>query len=169
MFFPSFEEVIAALNDNIVNGISYLPREYKDQILSPNKYNYHKLFLPQISAIFLNQENVFLKDKKVRQALAYLINKKEIVDTYLEDEAQVIDSPILPMSFAFKSDIKKYEPSLEKAESLLNEAGWKIVEITEEQINTAKNTIENEEASEEEKKRSSKNIRYGRRAMEEKR
>jgi len=164
MFFPSFEETIAALNNNVINGISYLPREYNDQILSPLKYNYHKLFLPQITAIFLNQEkNIFLKDKSVRQALAYLLNKKEIIQTYLEEEAHIIDSPILPTSFAFKNDIKKYDVDFEKADSLLNEGGWKLAEITEDQINEAKNKIKNEngESTEEEIKEAQKLVDIG--------
>jgi len=164
MFFPSFEEAIVALNNNIINGISYLPREYKDQILSPLKYNYHKLFLPQITAIFLNQEkNIFLKEKSIRQALAYLINKKEIIETYLEEEAHIIDGPILPTSFAFKNDIKKYDTDFEKADSLLNEADWKLVEITEDQINEAKDKIKNEngEATEEEVKEAQKLVDIG--------
>ena len=164
VFFPSFEEAMAALNENSIDGISYLPRELKEQILTPLKYNYHKLLLPQITAIFFNQEkNSILKSKPVRQALAYSINRDEVIQNYLAGEANKIDGPILPSSFAFKSDIKKYEIDQGKADSLLDEAGWKLVEVIEEETKKAQETINNEseEVNEEQKSEAQKILDIG--------
>ncbi|MCK4554604.1 hypothetical protein KAU19_06640, partial [Candidatus Parcubacteria bacterium] len=88
-----------------------------------------------ITAVFFNQEaNSALKDKKVRQALSLAIDKNQIINEALGGEARLISSPILPDSFAYNKDIKKYSYNIEAASALLDEAGWKIVELTDEDI-----------------------------------
>ena len=39
----SFEEAIGALNDNLVDGISYLPQELRGDIATPKTYNFHNV------------------------------------------------------------------------------------------------------------------------------
>ena len=81
-----------------------------------NGYNY----------IGWNLNNEKFKDKKVRQALTYGFNRKAFTDSYYKGYAEVINGPILPMSWAYTDDLNKYEYNVEKANELLDEAGWKI-------------------------------------------
>ncbi|MDD5032354.1 MAG: ABC transporter substrate-binding protein, partial [Patescibacteria group bacterium] len=134
-FFPSFEEAVAALNGNNINGLSYLPSALKESLISKDSLNFHKLNQPQITAIFLNQKNnPALADKKVRQALAFALSKSEIVSSVFGEDAYLIDGPILPNSFAYNQEMKKYKFGPEEAEKLLAEAGWAKVDITGEEI-----------------------------------
>ncbi|MFH0891581.1 MAG: ABC transporter substrate-binding protein [Candidatus Falkowbacteria bacterium] len=134
-FFASFEEAVEALNNKAINGISYLPRENKEDIITPKTYNYHKLYLPQLTLIYLNQKkNPALGDKAVRQALFYAIDRNGIINDVLSSDAYSVNGPILPSSFAYNETIEKYEYNREKAGELLDNTDWKLVEITEEII-----------------------------------
>lgn len=66
-----------------------------------------------------------LGDKRVRQAMSYAINKEAIVKDILQGQAVVADGLF---SKAFDSwaaqDIRRYEFNLEKARTLLREAGY---------------------------------------------
>ena len=138
VFFPSFEEAVAALNNNVVSGLSYLPPELKTSIQIPKAYNFYKLFLPQITALFFNQNNnAALGDKAVRQAMAYSIDRQTIVNKILKSEAYIVDSPILPNSFAYNPDIKKYDYNPTTASELLDSVDWKENEITQDEYDQA--------------------------------
>ena len=129
--FANSQEAILALNNNLINGVSYLLEQDKSQVASQDSLNFYNLNYSKISAIFLNtKSNTALADKKIRQALAYAIDKHSLIDEVLGGNARIIDSPILPDSFAYYKDIKKYDYNVATSSRLLNEAGWKIVELT---------------------------------------
>ncbi|KJB88982.1 ABC transporter substrate-binding protein [Paenibacillus sp. E194] len=66
------------------------------------------------------------KDKRVRQALTYGLNRQEIVDAVYQGYADVIDVPQSKQSWSYTDDVTKYNFDLEKAKQLLDEAGWKV-------------------------------------------
>lgn len=142
LFFVNYEEAINALNQNIVNAISYLPQEYHSQIVSKESYNFHRIILPQITTIFFNQKNnEVLKDKDFRRALAIAINKEEIEKNF-DGQISMIDGPFLPDSFGYNPDIKKYDFNQVEARKIFDEKDWKIAEINEEDLKTAQAEIE---------------------------
>ena len=71
-----------------------------------------------------NSLDVF-KDKKVRQALAYAIDRQSIVDGILNGYGMVAAEPYREDFWACPSDINLYELNKEKAISLLEESGFK--------------------------------------------
>jgi peptide/nickel transport system substrate-binding protein len=134
-FFINFEEAVVAMNENQINGISYLPLNIKENLVSQDSLFFYQINFPQINAIFFNQKNnEILADKKVRQALAYAINKNEIISTVYKEEAYLIDGPILPNNFAYNKEEKKYKYNLEEAKKLLADAGWAKATTTEDDI-----------------------------------
>jgi len=130
-FFVAPEEMIAALNNNKIDAASYLAPEYYNEVIAPNSFNFHQLSLPQISGLFfnLNNDSLVVSSPNVRQALAYAIDKRTMVEEVLPHQAQVIDGPILPNSFAFNDQINTYNYNPEKAKALLAEAGWELKTI----------------------------------------
>lgn len=142
-FYPNTDEIISDLNNQMIDGISYLPPEYKDSILTPNSYNFQKLFLPQLTLIFFNQEhNVALADKALRQALAFAINRNSIVNDVLLGDAYVVNGPILQNNFAYDQGIKKYDYNYETADKLLQGIDWKTEEISAEQVKAAEANLQ---------------------------
>ncbi|MBW9156571.1 ABC transporter substrate-binding protein [Clostridium tagluense] len=74
--------------------------------------------------IGLNLKNEKFKDKKVRQALAYGLNRKGFIDARYKGYADVCNVPMSRVSWAYTQDINKYEYNPEKANQLLEAAGW---------------------------------------------
>lgn len=67
----------------------------------------------------------FFGDKKVRQALSYAINRKEIVDQFLLGYGSLCNSPISEIFVSeFDSSLTGFEYNPDKAKQLLKESGW---------------------------------------------
>ncbi|HDR4715165.1 ABC transporter substrate-binding protein [Bacillus cereus] len=82
---------------------------------------------PSFSYIYMNNNKPYLKDKKVRQALIYGLDRKKYVDTALKGYGTVANVPIHPTSWAYTEEgVNKYEYDKGKAKKLLDEAGWKV-------------------------------------------
>ncbi|MGD8191366.1 ABC transporter substrate-binding protein [Brevibacillus ginsengisoli] len=82
---------------------------------------------PVYSYIEFNHKKPYFKDKRVRQALIYGLNRKQIIDTFYQGYGEVANVPTPPTSWAFNDEgINKYEYNLDKAKQLLDEAGWKV-------------------------------------------
>lgn len=76
--------------------------------------------------VLLNNKNPMFSDVKVRQALAYGIDRANIDKASYGKYAQVINQPLPVVSWAYTTEGMtdyKYDP--EKAAKLLDEAGWK--------------------------------------------
>jgi peptide/nickel transport system substrate-binding protein len=64
-------------------------------------------------------------DKRVRQALAYALNRQLIVDNLLKGEGVIAQTPIIPVTYYYNPEVEgqfAYDP--EKAKALLEEAGF---------------------------------------------
>lgn len=73
----------------------------------------------------MNSNREFFKDKKVRQAITYAINRKGMVTSLLEDHGQVVNAPLSLAGWAYpESGLNNYEYNVEKAKELLKDAGW---------------------------------------------
>ncbi len=75
--------------------------------------------------IFVNPKLPFFQDRPTRQALLYALDRQKIVDRLLNGAGYVLDSPILPNSWAFSPDAKRYAYDPGQAKALLEKAGWK--------------------------------------------
>jgi len=71
-----------------------------------------------------NLEHPLFKEKKVRQALSYALNKEELIQGVLLGFGQSATGPFPPASWAYNQEIKDYPYQLETAKKLLAESGW---------------------------------------------
>jgi peptide/nickel transport system substrate-binding protein len=80
---------------------------------------------PGANIVYLgfNAESEFIKDARVRQAIAYAINRESIVKDLLLGQGRVAHS-ILPESSWAYSPGQKYNYDPERARKLLDEAGY---------------------------------------------
>src|SRR5690606_34193424 len=76
--------------------------------------------------IGIKQDHPILKDKKVRQALAYGLNRHGFVESFFKGRGEVAHTPISPVSWAYPdvSELNDYKYNPEKANQMLDEAGW---------------------------------------------
>ncbi len=111
-----------------VDHMGLTPLQYERQTDSErfvkgfNKYRY-----PAFAYTYLgyNQNRPLFKEKAVRQALSYAINKQEIIDGVLLGLGQEATGPFKPGSWPYNPDVKRYPYDPVKAKALLAEVGWK--------------------------------------------
>ncbi len=114
LFFANEEELIKAARKGKIKGLSLT----SSADLGKSWQNY-SLLLPRYFAVFFNQESSkVLKEKKVRLALNYGTDKQAI-------SQKIVNSPILPEVYGFNEPFLQYEFDIEKAKSILEEAGFK--------------------------------------------
>jgi peptide/nickel transport system substrate-binding protein len=86
------------------------------------KYEY---YAPTYTYIGWNNDHPIFRDKRVRQAMTYLTDRKQIVDTVLFGLGEVVDSHIYLFRPEYDKSLVSYPFDPKKALGLLNEAGWK--------------------------------------------
>ncbi len=72
-----------------------------------------------------NTKNQYLKDKRVRQAIAYAIDRNFIVNALHAGFSKPATGPVGPGSPFYAADVNKFDKDLDKAKALLDEAGFK--------------------------------------------
>lgn len=80
--------------------------------------------LGPINWLGFNTENEHLQDTRVRQAVAYAIDTDYLIDQMHKGVPLEAPGPIHPSSPYFDDDIQRYDRDVEKAEQLLDEAGY---------------------------------------------
>jgi len=66
-----------------------------------------------------------LRDKRVRQAINYGVDKEAIIKHVLEGYGKPMGSPLYPATFGYDPSVKPYPYDPEKAKALLKEAGYR--------------------------------------------
>jgi len=127
VFYPNFDQAADALTERKVDGISFLPLEYRESVNEIGSIMTYTFRLPQYTAIFFNQDkNPVLKSKAVRQSLALAIDKDLVLSETLGFDGVPVHGPILPGFVGFHSEIKRYSQDLTAAGKLLDDEGWKL-------------------------------------------
>ncbi|SCE72550.1 peptide/nickel transport system substrate-binding protein [Micromonospora viridifaciens] len=80
---------------------------------------------PAFNILYLgiNQKNPKLKDLRVRQAIAYALNRQQLVQTKGPGGTKVADEFMPDTVLGYAPDVQKYEYNPDKAKQLLKEAG----------------------------------------------
>jgi peptide/nickel transport system substrate-binding protein len=80
---------------------------------------------PSVSFLAFNLDRAFLKDKRVRQAFLYAIDREGIVKEILKGEATIVNSTVIGpdwMGTPEGLNVYKFDPN--KAKQLLKDANW---------------------------------------------
>ncbi|MDD3711164.1 MAG: peptide ABC transporter substrate-binding protein [Patescibacteria group bacterium] len=142
-FFNNYNELLGAINNNQVDGISYLPHGLKSELISQNSLSFNKLNLPQITSLFINEKkNSVLEKKEFRQALAILIDRNRICNEVFSGNASPAYGPMLPSSPAYNGDLAKYDYDYELAKNFLDESGWNLLELSQKELLLIQDIIE---------------------------
>jgi len=126
-FYPDVASAFAAYQSGKVLGLGWLAQPELQATLKQPQLGLYTSLLPEYSLIFLNLRSddlPFFKEKKVRQALLLGLNRQGMVADILKGQAVVANSPILPGSWAYNSNLTtlRYDP--ETAANLLESASW---------------------------------------------
>ena len=78
--------------------------------------------------MLVNSTSGALNDSRVRQAIAYGLDRSKIISNVYMNRAQSCDVPVAPDSWIYDSKSKMYDYNASKALALLEEAGWTDVD-----------------------------------------
>ncbi len=127
-FYPDFETAVAALENKNIEGLVYLPRQYKDEIKN-KELVLKNLRFPQYTGLFFNpNNNELLKNVDFRKALALAIDKKRILTEALNNDGQIIEAPILPGLLGYNPEIKDVAFDPAAAADILQKLKWVLPE-----------------------------------------
>jgi peptide/nickel transport system substrate-binding protein len=133
-FYPSFERALEAYASGQVMGVSNIPAEDLDRARELPDLQLFSAHLSGLSMVLLNlndPEAIFFQDERVRQALLYGLDRQGLVDTVLDGRGLVLNSPIMPQSWAYDATLEPYSYDPARAVALLEEAGWSLPDATE--------------------------------------
>ncbi len=78
-----------------------------------------------LNYISFNAQDSVLRDVRVRQAIAYAMNRPLIIHSLWRDRAQLAESLLPPHHWAWTGDVQQYPYDPAKANALLDAGGWK--------------------------------------------
>jgi peptide/nickel transport system substrate-binding protein len=124
-FFPDYAGALAALEKGEVDAFANIDPQDVARLKSNEKLAVYSApdFL-RYTVLFMNNTSPIFRDKSIRQAVAYAINRDRLIQTVLDGQGAPGKGPISPGSWAFDAKAKSYEYDPKKAESLLDSAGW---------------------------------------------
>jgi len=125
-FYPDYASALAALEKGEVDGLPYLEPQDAVRLMASDRLTvYSAPDYQKYVILLLNNSSPVFKEQAVRQAVAYAINKDRIVATAMDGQAIPGKGPISPGSWAFNPKAKTYAYDPKKAESILEDAGWR--------------------------------------------
>ena len=78
-----------------------------------------------LNYISFNTQDSVLRDLRVRQAIAYAMNRPLIISSLWRNRAQLAESLLPPEHWAWTGDVQQYPYDPAKANALLDAGGWK--------------------------------------------
>ncbi|MEE9591153.1 MAG: peptide-binding protein [Thermodesulfobacteriota bacterium] len=124
---PDSATMFLELKTGGIDRMGLTPIQYTRQTSSPyfeknfKKYRYP---VPSYTYLGFNLKHPWFNDKRVREAIAYAIDKQEIVDGVLLGLGNPATGPYVPGTWPYNPTVKKYTYNRDKATQLLREAGW---------------------------------------------
>lgn len=124
---PDTATMFLELRAQGVDQMNLTPLQYTRQTennLFRKNFNKYRYLAFAYTYFGYNLENPFFKDKRVRQAFSYAINKEEIIQGVMLGLGKIATGPFKPGTWAYNPNVKTYPYDPEKAKALLAEAGW---------------------------------------------
>jgi peptide/nickel transport system substrate-binding protein len=125
-FFADEKAASTALRKDEVQGIGGLSPEQAEALRPDKKLTvFSGPEFSKLTLLLLNTKSPVFGDKAVRQAVSHAIDRDKLVDVVMGGQAVKADSPVVPISWAYNREAKRYEYDLSNAKGILDEAGWR--------------------------------------------
>jgi peptide/nickel transport system substrate-binding protein len=126
-YYPSAQIALEAYQAGEVLGISQVTPDILASALSEPNLSFYSSRMPRLTLILLNlgdNQLPFFQDKKVRNALMLGLNRQWMVDSLLQGQGIVADSPILPGTWAYYDGVEHIGFDPDTAAAQLKAAGY---------------------------------------------
>jgi peptide/nickel transport system substrate-binding protein len=126
-YYPSAQTALEAYQAGEVLGISQVTPDILASALSEPNLSFYSSRMPRLTLVLLNlgdDQLPFFQDKKVRNALMLGLNRQRMVDSLLQGQGIVADSPILPGTWAYYDGVEHIGFDPDMAAAQLKAAGY---------------------------------------------
>ncbi|OGS19283.1 MAG: peptide-binding protein [Elusimicrobia bacterium RIFOXYA2_FULL_50_26] len=134
---PKIERcVFRIIPDQAVQFLELRNESIDDMSLTPDQWkaypeffrSYNKFRYPAFMYTYLafNLKNPLFADKRMRKAIAFAIDKKDIIGGVLLGMGKAATGPFPAQSWAYNPDVKDYEYDTTRAKALIEECGWQL-------------------------------------------
>lgn len=125
---PDFTAATSKLMSGEIDVIGALqPQQFEDLRGSEQVAANYDFYTPEIMQYYwmpLNTRSPLLSDKRVRRALAHMVDLNKIQEEYMYGMAARIVGPIHPTATYYNDSLPLIAYDLDKAAQLISEAGW---------------------------------------------
>jgi peptide/nickel transport system substrate-binding protein len=108
-----------------VTGMQGISSEFYAEAKNLPGTTIHLHYSPSVEYIYFNHGDRRFKERAVRQALYYAMDKKAIIDQVYYGLPRPVEGYLPPTSWAYNAELPKHEYNPDKAKQILDEAGWK--------------------------------------------
>ena len=126
-YYPDADTALAAYHQGEVLGISQIPANLVASACADPNLSCYSSRLPQLAMVYFNLGNndvAFFQEKVIRRALMKGLNRQWMVDNLLQGQAQVADTPLLPLTWAYYEGVEHISFDQDQAISDLKSAGY---------------------------------------------
>ncbi|MBI3973787.1 MAG: peptide ABC transporter substrate-binding protein [Chloroflexi bacterium] len=124
--YPNYKTILTALERHEVEGVPLVDPQDASRVATDKRVTLYDAPQASLTLLFFNVANPILADRAVRQSIAYAINKERLIEIGRSGRARRADSPVLPGSWAYSPDQRRYDFDPAKAREVLEAAGWKV-------------------------------------------
>ncbi len=124
---PDSDTLFLELQTKNIDWMGLTPLQYNKKTNSnffKDNFNKFRTQAFQYTYLGYNLNDPKFKDKRVRQALNYAVDKQEIIDGVLLGLGRVCTGPFIPESWAYNDNVEPVKFDPERAKKLLKQAGW---------------------------------------------
>ncbi len=125
---PDQATMFLELKSGGIDTMTLTPLQYAKQTdteefrRSFRKYEYLEFIYTYLG---FRLDHPFFRDRRVRQAIAHAIDKKQLIEGVLFGLGQEVTGPYKPGHWAYNPNVRKYPYDPARSKALLAEAGWK--------------------------------------------
>lgn len=129
-FYSETADAVTALKNKIIDGLALVSRESLENIKTVRGgLAQYRLQLPQYTAIFFNtKENDILATRAVREALAFAIDRPQLLADALQGQGELLNGPLLPGAIGYRANATSTPFDAPRAIAALEANGWTLPE-----------------------------------------
>ncbi len=126
-FIPDNATMFLELRAGGIDRMGLSPLQYKrqtDNNLFQKNYRKYRYLSSSYTYLGYNLKHPLFADKQIRQAIAYAVDRQEIIDGVLMGLGKIATGPFKPGTWVYNPNVRDYPYDPEKAKALLARAGW---------------------------------------------
>ncbi|MCB8967490.1 MAG: peptide ABC transporter substrate-binding protein [Ardenticatenaceae bacterium] len=130
-FFPDETSLLAAYAAGEIHAIDSVSPTMLPEVAALPETRLFTATVPRYTELLFNvsETGVAVPQLAVRQALAYALDREQLVDAVLHGQGVPLEGPYLPSSWAYNASLMtRYTPDLAAAQGLLDGDGWLLPE-----------------------------------------